>query len=351
MPEPEEIEVLETIKDITDLRAKVLRHYDKFLTEVSNKRIKLEDSRRYQLFLLEAEEVEKWLTDKLQEPREFPTLKQRVQEHRSFETVVTNHAKIIQNVEDNGMAMINERHFASHKIRVKLDEIQRLWELLKQKLHDEELALRKLYDQLVRDIEHEEGWIREKEPFVSSANRGRDYFGVRNLIKKHDGLMQETKNYEPNIEAINKRCDEMIEAGLFGDLIEPKRVALNAEWAKLLTKADQRRSKLEDSLQAHQYLADAAEAESWMREKEPIIASNDLGKDEDSTEALLKKHEALMSDLEAFRSTVQKLDDQAGACRLKELRVSDGTSKELVLVLQDHDPKSPREIAVRKGDT
>lgn len=349
--EPEEIEVLETIKDITDLREKVLRHYDRFLTDVSNKRIKLEDSRRYQLFLLEADELENWLNEKLQQLREFSSLKNRVQEHRAFETVINNHAKVVQNVEDNGMAMINERHFASHKIRLRLDELQRLWELLRQKINDEELALRKLYDQLVRDIEHEEAWIREKEPFVASANRGRDYFGVRNLIKKHDALTQEIKNYEPNIAAINKRCDEMIEAGLFGDLIEPKRQALNDNWAKLLLKADQRRGKLEDSLQAHQYLADAAEAESWMREKEPIIASEDLGKDEDSTEALLKKHEALMSDLEAFRSTVQKLGDQAASCRLKELCVSDGTSKELVLVLQDYDPKSPREIAVRKGDT
>lgn len=349
--EPEEIEVLETIKDITDLRVKVLRHYDKFLTDVSNKRIKLEDSRKYQLFLLEAQELEQWLNEKLQEKRELANLKDRVQEHRAFEKVINNHAKVMQNVEDNGMAMINERHFASHKIRVRLDELQRLWDLLKQKIHDEELALRKFYDQLVRDIDHEEGWIREKEPFVASANRGRDYFGVRNLIKKHDSLMQECKNYEPKIEAINKRVDELIGATLFGDLIEPKRQALNANWANLLLKADQRRGKLEDSLQAHQYLADAAEAESWMREKEPIISSEDLGKDEDSTEALLKKHEALMSDLGAFRATVQKLGDQANACRLKELSVSDGSSKEMVLVLSDYDPKSPREIAVRKGDT
>lgn len=349
--EPEEIEVLETIKDITDLRQKVLRHYDKFLNDVSNKRIKLEDSRRYQLFLLEADELEAWLNEKLKQLQDFPSLKNRVQEHRAFETVINNHAKVVQNVEDNGMAMISERHFASHKIRLRLDEIQRLWELLRQKINNEELALRKLYDQLVRDIEHEEAWIREKEPFVASANRGRDYFGVRNLIKKHDSLMQEIKNYEPNIEAINKRCDEMIGASLFGDLVEPKRQALNTNWKNLLLKADQRRGKLEDSLQAHQYLADAAEAEFWMREKEPIIGSEDLGKDEDSTEALLKKHEALMSDLVAFNSTIQNLNNQAASCRLKELSVSDGSSKEMVLVLSDHDPKSPREISVRKGET
>lgn len=46
----------------------------------------------------------------------------------------------------------------------------------------------------------------------------------------------------------------------------------------------QRKQDLEDSLQAQQYFADANEAESWMKEKEPIAANTDYGKDEDSAE-------------------------------------------------------------------
>ena len=49
-------------------------------------------------------------------------------------------------------------------------------------------------------------------------------------------------------------------------------------------KALQRKQDLEDSLQAQQYFADANEAESWMKEKEPIAANTDYGKDEDSAE-------------------------------------------------------------------
>lgn len=52
----------------------------------------------------------------------------------------------------------------------------------------------------------------------------------------------------------------------------------------LKEKAQQRKQDLEDSLQAQQYFADANEAESWMREKEPIAANTDYGKDEDSSE-------------------------------------------------------------------
>ena len=59
---------------------------------------------------------------------------------------------------------------------------------------------------------------------------------------------------------------------------------LNGRWDTLKGKAAQRRQDLEDSLQAQQYFADANEAESWMREKEPIVGSPDYGKDEDSAE-------------------------------------------------------------------
>jgi spectrin alpha len=78
----------------------------------------------------------------------------------------------------------------------------------------------------------------------------------------------------------------------------------------------QRKQDLEDSLQAHQYFADANEAESWMKEKEPIVCNMDYGKDEDSSEALLKKHEALVSDLEAFGNTISALREQAQSCRV-----------------------------------
>ncbi|GCB86460.1 hypothetical protein scyTo_0027173, partial [Scyliorhinus torazame] len=59
---------------------------------------------------------------------------------------------------------------------------------------------------------------------------------------------------------------------------------LNQKWDSLKAKAAQRRQDLEDSLQAQQYFADANEAESWMREKEPVVGSVDYGKDEDSAE-------------------------------------------------------------------
>lgn len=68
--------------------------------------------------------------------------------------------------------------------------------------------------------------------------------------------------------------------------VKAKLHELNQKWESLKSKASQRRQDLEDSLQAQQYFADANEAESWMREKEPIVGSTDYGKDEDSAEVM-----------------------------------------------------------------
>lgn len=106
---------------------------------------------------------------------------------------------------------------------------------------------------------------------------------------------------------------------------------------------------MNDSLQAHQYLADANEADSWMREKEPVVGSTDYGKDEDSAESLLKKHRALMSDLDAFKFTIDELRREAAQCKYQE-QPNGQLGKECVVALYDYTEKSPREVSMKKGD-
>merc|ERR550519_3148852 len=205
--------------------------------------------------------------------------------------------------------------------------------------------------QLFRDVEDEEAWIREKEPIINSTNRGRDLIGVQNLIKKHQASMSEINNHEPRIDAVSRTAQVMVEDGHFAsDDIKNRLSTLHDHWNQLKEKANQRKQDLEDSLQAHQYFADASEAESWMKEKEPLAGNADYGKDEDASEALLKKHDALMSDLEAFGNTIKDLKELASNCRQQETPVIDMLGKECVMALYDYTEKSPREVSMKKGD-
>ncbi len=66
--------------------------------------------------------------------------------------------------------------------------------------------------------------------------------------------------------------------------IKIKISSLNSVWMRLKELSQLRQQALEDALKAQQYFSDAQEAESWMKEKEPIVSSADFGKDEDSAQ-------------------------------------------------------------------
>jgi spectrin alpha len=164
-------------------------------------------------------------------------------------------------------------------------------------------------------------------------------------------MQAEINNHEPRIDAVSQTAQHMVEEGHFAsDEIKTRLGQLHDHWNQLKEKSVQRKQDLDDSLQAHQYFSDANEAESWMKEKEPLAGNVDYGKDEDASEALLKRHEAFMSDLEAFSNTIKDVRDQAANCRQQETPIVDVTGKECVMALYDYTEKSPREVSMKKGD-
>lgn len=56
-----------------------------------------------------------------------------------------------------------------------------------------------------------------------------------------------------------------------------------------------------------QFYSEVNEAEAWMREKRPLVVSQDYGKDETSVGALIKKLDNVARDLDSFKTTVEKL--------------------------------------------
>lgn len=87
-------------------------------------------------------------------------------------------------------------HFDSENITVKASGLTSMYESLKEPAtaRKQRLADSLAVQQLFRDVEDEEAWIREKEPIIASTNRGRDLIGIQNLIKKHQAMQGERTN-------------------------------------------------------------------------------------------------------------------------------------------------------------
>jgi spectrin beta len=61
------------------------------------------------------------------------------------------------------------------------------------------------------------------------------------------------------------------------------------------------------------FYADANEAESWLKERQALVESRDLGQDEPSAQALLQRHKDLEGELSAYQGDVDTLNAQADA--------------------------------------
>ncbi|XP_046383507.1 spectrin alpha chain [Ischnura elegans] len=329
------------------------------LTRATQKKsAKLQEASQQQQFNRTVEDVELWLSEiegqLMSEDygKDLTSVQNLQKKHALLEADVASHHDRMEAIAEQASHFVEMGHFDADNIHAKQTALADRYAGLqgpmatrKQRLLDSLQV-----QQLFRDIEDEEAWIREKEPVAASTNRGRDLIGVQNLIKKHQAVMAEIANHEGRVTGVVQGAHQMIDQGHFASAEIKQRVDTLSEdhWKGLKQKASQRKQDLEDSLQAHQYFADANEAESWMREKEPIAGGSDYGKDEDSSEALLKKHEALVSDLEAFGNTVRALRRDALACR--EAPAVDLWCKECVVALYDYSEKSPREVSMKKGD-
>uniref|UniRef100_A0A8B9GPW3 Spectrin alpha chain, non-erythrocytic 1 n=1 Tax=Amazona collaria TaxID=241587 RepID=A0A8B9GPW3_9PSIT len=337
----------------------VISLWKKLLEATELKGIKLREANQQQQFNRNVEDIELWLYEveghlaSDDYGKDLTNVQNLQKKHALLEADVAAHQDRIDGITIQARQFQDAGHFDADNIKKKQEALVARYEALKDPMvaRKQKLADSLRLQQLFRDIEDEETWIREKEPIAASTNRGKDLIGVQNLLKKHQALQAEIAGHEPRIKAVTQKGNAMVEEGHFAaEDVKIKLNELNQKWDSLKAKASQRRQDLEDSLQAQQYFADANEAESWMREKEPIVGSTDYGKDEDSAEALLKKHEALMSDLSAYGSSIQALREQGQSCRQQVAPTDDETGKELVLALYDYQEKSPREVTMKKGD-
>ena len=351
-------EIREHVEEIVNL-------WHTLLSQTETKGNKLREASQQQQFNRSIEDVEGWLYEiegQLKSEDYGKHFKTRLdltgvqnlqKKHALLEADVHAHQDRVDGIVIQANQFVESGHFDADNIRKKQEDVCRRYEALLSPMSDRKNRLEEALklQQFLRDVEDEEDWIREKEPIASSTNRGRDLIGVQNLIKKHQALQAELAGHEPRINNVCVQGDGMIKENHFASSdINAKIEELQARWQALKEKALQRKQDLEDSLQAQQYFADANEAESWMKEKEPIAANTDYGKDEDSAEALLKKHEAFSLDLDAYGSVVGGLHDQAQACKQQEAPVVDDLATEKVMALYDYTETSPREVSMKKGD-
>ncbi|XP_049319614.1 spectrin beta chain, non-erythrocytic 5 isoform X1 [Astyanax mexicanus] len=179
------------------------------------------------------------------------------------------------------------------------------------------------------DCEEVEAWIYEKWLLVQAASLGRDLSQIEQAIQNHKALEAEVQSQESLCSGVVSRGEDLCRGRHPNERDIQKWIrTLQKQWQQLRDQVSNRKNRLHAASVIKQYFADAAEANSWLNDRKPLLTAEDYGKDELSTGALLQRHQRLEKDMEAYASEVNRLGEQAkSAAQLAPLTTEPQQSK------------------------
>lgn len=280
------------------------------------KRERLNDAYQALLFSRTLEEMEAW-TDEIESQlqsedhgKDLASVANLLKRHTLLENDVTNHGEQCAQLKDTAVAFQRSNHFMKDEIQERAQSVIKRYQSLQEpmQIRRDNLEDALLLYQFLRDADDEMQWLAEKEPLAASTDLGNSLNSVQSLQKKHQALEAEISSREPVVSALYSRAQQMIRSGHFAaSRIEIRMNELQERLSHIRDLASVRRLRLLDAVESQIFYAEAVEAETWLKEKLPLLTSTDYGKDEDSVQSLLKKLEGLERELSAFQHTVGRL--------------------------------------------
>ncbi|KAM8921263.1 spectrin beta chain, non-erythrocytic 5 [Pelodytes ibericus] len=272
---------------------------------------KLKDAYKALHFQRSLEDIEKWLDQveaKLDtnKGKDVMTLEQLGE----LEEDITSHGERLQVLMEKTRAFRNEGHFLADEIEERVRIIIHRYKSLRDPLQDcrATLEAKKLLDQFFRDIDDELEWIQEKQPMASSKECGQSLTTAQALLEKHQNLENEISSREALSKAVVATGRKLVRGNHYASHeIEERLQQLEVASETLKAEADCRGKRLTQACEAQQFLTELLEAEAWMAERGFIIKSTDAGKNEESTQVLLRKLDTTIRDLEGFEPRINKL--------------------------------------------
>ncbi|XP_062959972.1 spectrin alpha chain, erythrocytic 1 isoform X2 [Cynocephalus volans] len=321
--------VLETAEEIQERRQEVLSRYRRFKELVAERGQKLEESYHYQVFRRDADDLEKWILEKLKiaddKSYEDPTnIQGKYQKHESFAAEVQAKSRVIPELEEIRKVRFPEGHFAHEDTKVHLEELHRLWDLLLELTQEKgTLLLRALkLQQYLQECADILEWIGDKEAIVTSVELGDDWERTEVLHKKFEEFQVDLEARKGRVDGVNHYANECAKENHPElPLIKLKQDEVNAAWERLHGLALQRQKNLSSAADLQRFKRDVTEAIQWIKEKEPLLTSEDYGKDLVSSEALFHSHKGLERNLAVMEDKVKELC--AKADKLKPSHPSD----------------------------
>ncbi|MFH4975130.1 hypothetical protein AB6A40_001839 [Gnathostoma spinigerum] len=255
-----------------------------------------------------------------------------LEKHEILEAQLNSQGELLKNITAGALQYIRGKGEQYDVLQRKLDDVSNLYNSVADLCRQRRLALLRARDlyRFIQDYEEEMSWLKEKNDVCSSLLANHDLSVTPQLSRLFKHLETEMHGHWQRTKTVIAIGERLMANGQNKDDIEGRIQQLYEKWEQLRKAAEAVAKWLHEAEAAHQYFQDANEAESWIREKMPLVKSDDYGRDEQASANLLQRHARLEEEIQAYRSDIIRLEEMAD-----ELAKSDFVVGTAVQVIQD----------------
>ncbi|CDW52048.1 protein sma d; protein sma c; protein sma b [Trichuris trichiura] len=255
--------------------------------------------------------------------------------HELLEEEIAARKVDFDEIDDTAKKFISRQHFLAGEIEEKATAISERYASLREpcEIRKENLTdAHRLY-QWLHAADEQSAWFREHRPIVfneylvlvfflmkyvhlpkMATALGESLQSAQNLLKKHQLVEQNLAANEDTFKAMRLAGERMVSSGHFAASVVQQRLQeLGKELDSFRDQATIRRLKLFDAIEVQQYFCDAFEAEEWIRGRQAVLSSEDVGQDEEVVLGALKKLEQIEQDVANYKSELDRLSNSARA--------------------------------------
>ncbi|XP_075281439.1 spectrin beta chain, non-erythrocytic 5 isoform X3 [Opisthocomus hoazin] len=319
--------------------------WEELLASCQDKRAKLQDAYKGLHFQRSVEDMEKWLEDvenELKAPyssNDLVVLNSHLKKQEELEEDIAGHRDRLQELVVTAQQFQKEKHFLADELEERVEQVVQRYKSLRDPLHDRRGSLEasRLQYQFFRDVDEELAWVHQKLPMASSKDYGQSLATVQSLQEKHQNLENEISSRDALTKAVLSTGQKLVRGGHSAShkiLEHLKELETSVE--SLKAEAQERRQRLMQSYEAHLFLNELLEVEAWLAERSFILETSDCGKNEESTQALLRKLEATKLDMDGFRPRIEKVQETGASLINKDSPESPAILSKLQGILADY---------------
>ncbi|GAV05346.1 hypothetical protein RvY_15494 [Ramazzottius varieornatus] len=230
--------------------------------------------------------------------------------HEAIETDIFAYEERVQAVISVAEELEQENYHDIQRINTRKDNVLRLWNYLLELLRarrqrlDVSLEMHKTFLEMLQVAQSME----ELKTRLVSDDYGRHLLDVEELVQKHLMLDNDIAVIGDRVKAVNNTARRFVDdEGIGFHPVDPQVVVdrmqnLEDMYTDLVELSQERKDRLEDSRKLWQFFSDIAEEEAWIKEKEQMLSSADIGRDLTSINLLLTKQRLMEDELNARKA-------------------------------------------------